>query len=143
MFGVVPKPLWEKVAPPDSRNRIRMAMRAWLVRGGVALSGLYDLEPIRLCYLQETLQLTPAEVTACSPARHLPAAAAPLALAYGAEESAEFARHSTVYGRALSERGIACTVRALTGHNHMSICTALADARSEPLRLVLGQMGLG
>jgi glyoxylase-like metal-dependent hydrolase (beta-lactamase superfamily II) len=34
MFGVVPKPLWEKVAPPDARNRIRMAMRAWLVRGG-------------------------------------------------------------------------------------------------------------
>jgi glyoxylase-like metal-dependent hydrolase (beta-lactamase superfamily II) len=34
MFGVVPKPLWEKVAPPDARNRIRMAMRAWIVRGG-------------------------------------------------------------------------------------------------------------
>ena len=34
MFGVVPKPLWEKIAPPDGRNRIRMAMRAWLVRGG-------------------------------------------------------------------------------------------------------------
>ena len=33
MFGVVPKPLWERVAPPDARNRIRMAMRAWLVRG--------------------------------------------------------------------------------------------------------------
>ncbi len=33
MFGVVPKPLWQKVAPPDERNRIRMAMRAWLVRG--------------------------------------------------------------------------------------------------------------
>jgi len=33
MFGVVPKPLWEKVAPADARNRIRMAMRAWLVLG--------------------------------------------------------------------------------------------------------------
>lgn len=33
MFGVVPKPLWEKVAPADARNRIRLAMRAWLVRG--------------------------------------------------------------------------------------------------------------
>jgi glyoxylase-like metal-dependent hydrolase (beta-lactamase superfamily II) len=35
MFGVVPKPLWEKVAPPDDRNRIRLAMRPWLVRDGV------------------------------------------------------------------------------------------------------------
>jgi glyoxylase-like metal-dependent hydrolase (beta-lactamase superfamily II) len=33
MFGVVPKPLWEKVAPPDARNRIRLAMRPLLVRG--------------------------------------------------------------------------------------------------------------
>ena len=34
MFGVVPKPLWERISPPDGRNRIRLAMRAWLVRGG-------------------------------------------------------------------------------------------------------------
>jgi glyoxylase-like metal-dependent hydrolase (beta-lactamase superfamily II) len=34
MFGVVPKTLWERVAPADDRNRIRMAMRAWLVQGG-------------------------------------------------------------------------------------------------------------
>ena len=27
MFGVVPKTLWEKKAPPDDRNRILMAMR--------------------------------------------------------------------------------------------------------------------
>jgi glyoxylase-like metal-dependent hydrolase (beta-lactamase superfamily II) len=33
MFGVVPRPLWEKIAPPDERNRIRLAMRAWLVQG--------------------------------------------------------------------------------------------------------------
>ena len=33
MFGVVPKPLWERAAPADGRNRIRLAMRAWLVRG--------------------------------------------------------------------------------------------------------------
>ena len=34
MFGVVPRAIWEKVAPPDDRNRIRLAIRAWLVRGG-------------------------------------------------------------------------------------------------------------
>ena len=33
MFGVVPKPLWEKRLPGDDRNRIRMAMRPLLVRG--------------------------------------------------------------------------------------------------------------
>jgi glyoxylase-like metal-dependent hydrolase (beta-lactamase superfamily II) len=34
MFGVVPKTLWSRVASPDDRNRIRMAMRPWLVTGG-------------------------------------------------------------------------------------------------------------
>jgi glyoxylase-like metal-dependent hydrolase (beta-lactamase superfamily II) len=33
MFGVVPKPLWERRAPADERNRISLAMRPLLVRG--------------------------------------------------------------------------------------------------------------
>lgn len=33
MFGVVPKPLWEKRAPADERNRIRLGLRPLLVRG--------------------------------------------------------------------------------------------------------------
>jgi methylmalonyl-CoA epimerase len=31
MFGVVPRPLWEKLTPPDDRNRIQLAMRPLLV----------------------------------------------------------------------------------------------------------------
>jgi glyoxylase-like metal-dependent hydrolase (beta-lactamase superfamily II) len=33
MFGAVPRTLWAEKAPPDSRNRIRLAMRPLLVRG--------------------------------------------------------------------------------------------------------------
>ena len=33
MFGVVPKPLWEKTNPPDEKNRIELAARALLIRG--------------------------------------------------------------------------------------------------------------
>lgn len=32
MFGVVPKPLWEKKFPADERNRIRIAMNCLLIR---------------------------------------------------------------------------------------------------------------
>jgi len=32
MFGVVPKPLWEKKSPPDNRNRIRLAANSLLAR---------------------------------------------------------------------------------------------------------------
>jgi glyoxylase-like metal-dependent hydrolase (beta-lactamase superfamily II) len=34
MFGVVPKPLWEKRAPADGRNRIRLGLRPLLIRDG-------------------------------------------------------------------------------------------------------------
>jgi glyoxylase-like metal-dependent hydrolase (beta-lactamase superfamily II) len=37
MFGVVPKPLWEKRAPADDQNRIQLAMRPLLVRGARAM----------------------------------------------------------------------------------------------------------
>jgi methylmalonyl-CoA epimerase len=33
MFGVVPRPLWEKRLPPDDRNRITLGMRPLIVRG--------------------------------------------------------------------------------------------------------------
>jgi glyoxylase-like metal-dependent hydrolase (beta-lactamase superfamily II) len=33
MFGVVPKPLWERRAPADARNRIRLGLRPLVVRG--------------------------------------------------------------------------------------------------------------
>jgi len=36
MFGVVPKPLWERRAPADDRNRIAMSVRPLLVRTGGA-----------------------------------------------------------------------------------------------------------
>lgn len=49
MFGIVPKPLWEKRAPADERNRIRLAMRCLLVEhpDGLVLieTGLGNKEP--------------------------------------------------------------------------------------------------
>ncbi len=33
MFGVVPKTLWSRVAPPDDRNRIQMGMNCLLIEG--------------------------------------------------------------------------------------------------------------
>ena len=34
MFGVIPKTMWEKVAPPDADNRIQMAMNCLLIHAG-------------------------------------------------------------------------------------------------------------
>jgi glyoxylase-like metal-dependent hydrolase (beta-lactamase superfamily II) len=34
MFGVIPRPLWEKKSPPDDRNRILLAMSVLLIHAG-------------------------------------------------------------------------------------------------------------
>jgi glyoxylase-like metal-dependent hydrolase (beta-lactamase superfamily II) len=51
MFGVVPKPLWEKRIPPDERNRIPLAMRCLLVETPDALvlidNGCGNKEPAK------------------------------------------------------------------------------------------------
>src|SRR5271169_4095157 len=61
------------------------------VRGGIAISGIFDLEPIRLNYLNEKLGLDTAEAERNSPVRHLPAKAGELVVAYGTRELPELA----------------------------------------------------
>jgi arylformamidase len=55
------------------------------VAAGLAISGVYELAPIRDTYLNEKLRLTDAEIAALSPLR-LPAVAKPLAISYGTAE---------------------------------------------------------
>jgi methylmalonyl-CoA epimerase len=52
MFGVVPRPLWERQAPADDRNRITLAMRPLVVRGVRTMiidAGLGDKENETFC----------------------------------------------------------------------------------------------
>ena len=55
------------------------------VAAGLAISGIYELGPVRDTYLNEALRLTDAEVVALSPLR-LPPLNKPLAITYGTAE---------------------------------------------------------
>ncbi len=48
-----------------------------VVKAGCGISGLYDLEPIRLCYLNETLGLTMESARRNSPVHLVPASRRP------------------------------------------------------------------
>ena len=48
---------------------------------GLAISGIYDIEPCRLNYLNDKLRMTLAEQDALSPMKHLPARSPPLVIA--------------------------------------------------------------
>jgi hypothetical protein len=96
------------------------------VAGGVAISGLFDLEPIRLCYLNDKLRLDPAEAARNSPLLHLPARAAPLVVTVGLGELPELIRQSADYVEAWTKRGLPGHYLPLANHEHFSILEELA-----------------
>jgi acetyl esterase/lipase len=63
------------------------------VTAALAISGVYELAPIRDTYLNAALQLTEAEIADLSPMRR-PVVQKPIAVAYGAAELPELCRQS-------------------------------------------------
>jgi acetyl esterase/lipase len=103
-----------------------MALGDPRVAGGLAISGIYDLEPIRLNYLNEKLGLDPAEATRNSPILHLPSRAAPLIVTVGLGELPELVRQSEEFSAAWRRRGLPGEYLPLGGHDHFSILDELA-----------------
>ena len=104
-----------------------MTMPLPVVRGGIAISGLYDLEPIRLNYLNEKLGLDEAEAGRNSPLFHPPETAAELVIAYGLDELPELQRQSTTFGEAWLKRGLRGRLLAIEAVNHFTILETLAQ----------------
>lgn len=94
------------------------------VMGGVAISGIYDLEPMRLSSLNDKLRLTVAEQAALSPL-HQPLSQNPLVLAYGTAELPELKRQSEQF--ATARRNLPGKLLPLAQHNHFTILNELAD----------------
>ena len=112
-----------------------------VVKGGLAISGLFDLEPLmHASFLNVDLKLTPESSALLSPAWMKPATHAPLMTAVGALESDEFHRQN----RLLGERWAAVLARdvPMPGHHHFSICDALASPASPLHRAALDLLGL-
>jgi arylformamidase len=114
-----------------------------VIKGGSGYSGQYDLEPIRLSYLNQTLGLTPDSARRNSPVHLRPTGPAPLLLAVGALEGAEYHRQNEDLAAAWRGHGIRCDVMDMPGLHHFSIVSQLEDPSSGLARAILGQMGLG
>ena len=118
-----------------------MTMPLAEVRGGIAISGIFDLEPIRLNYLNEKLGLDLAEAERNSPVRRLPAKAGELVVAYGTEELPELCRQSTEYGRRWTERGLPGYLLPVHDADHFTILDALARPEGVLTRALLAMLG--
>jgi arylformamidase len=104
-----------------------------LWKGGLAISGLYDLRPlVDIDWLNVDLRLDEASALRLSPAFMPPATRAPVITCVGGDESSEFLRQNALLGS--SWKSAFAGDITLPGKNHFSIVDGLADPAS-PLYL--------
>lgn len=96
------------------------------VSAGLAISGVFDLEPIRLSYINDKLQLPPSDVAPLSPGQHRPTGK-PLALAFGLAELPEMQRQSAAYTTWCTHHGAPPYGLPLANHDHFSILDELVS----------------
>lgn len=111
------------------------------VQGALSISGLYDLEPIRLTpFLADDLRLTPASVRRLSPA-FFPRPRRPLYAVVGGDESDEFLRQNQLIRDQWGPTAVP-VCETLSGHDHFSVLRNLADPAGRLHDLALRLLGL-
>ena len=110
------------------------------VRGACAISGLYDLEPIRLCYLNEVLGLDAAAAERNSPLRHLPRHSPPLILSVGTGETDEFLRQQAEFATAWRGAGLALEIADQPGDHHFEVIDRLGQPGTPLHQAVMRQI---
>ncbi len=113
-----------------------------MLKGGCAISGVYDIEPIAHTSIQDDVHLTPEQIGRYSPMRVPPKSSSPLIVAYGAEEPSEWHRQSREFADLCRGQGTACELREIEGTHHFSIMDQLADPTTPLSRAMIGQMSL-
>jgi arylformamidase len=94
------------------------------IAGGCAISGVYELGPIRDTYLNEKVQLTDLEIETLSPLR-LPQTAKPLTITYGTRELDALVQSSRDLHAKRSTLHLPGDLVPATGHDHFTIMETL------------------
>lgn len=107
---------------------------AALVRSALAISGLFDLEPIRQTpFLQGDLRLTPEAVNQLSPA-FMPPPEGVLYACVGARESEEFLRQNELIRTRWGAQAVP-VCEAIAGRHHLDVLDELAQPRGRLFEL--------
>ncbi len=101
-----------------------------MVKAVCAMSGLFDLEPIRLSEINEMLELDEHAVAGNSPVRLMPVCPCPMVVAVGADESDEFISQSEALHNSWQKYNVPMELLRLPGINHYSIVESFADKNS-------------
>ena len=113
-----------------------------VIKGAIVVSGMYDLEPVRLSSRNTYLYLDGAAVERNWTLRNLPDGMPPMIMAYGGREQVELQRHSREFVETLQARGDDCQLFFYDGNNHFDMAQEVANLASPLTTAAIRMMGL-
>ncbi len=113
-----------------------------LIKSGVSVSGIFDLEPMLYIPLNEDLKLDKASAHRNSPIFMNPVTGASLSIVVGGQESDEFHRQSYSFAEKWRERGAKTEYVDLPGLNHFTILDQMKKPDNPLTEIMLRHMGL-
>ena len=131
LAGVVLTTDWKKFnLPPD------------IIKGGLCVSGMYDLKPVRLSARSSYVKFTDEMEHELSSQRHLGRLNAPLIVAHGTLETPEFQRQARDFAAAVQAAGKPVRLLVAEEYNHFEIMETFGNPYGILGRAVLEQMKL-
>ena len=113
-----------------------------IIKGGLLVSGMYDLKPVRLSKRSQYVNFTDEIEHALSSQRHLDKLNAPIIVAYGTQETPEFQRQGRDFAAAVKAAGKPVELIVGTGFNHFEMQETLGNPYGIAGRAALKLMNL-
>jgi arylformamidase len=139
-FGLARRPLF-LLGWSSGAHLAAMAMGPSHIAGGIGVSGIYDLAPLRGATLNDLLKLDAEDVPRNTPTLNLPRSSGPFMVAYGARELPAYREQSERFHAARAAAGFEGELLALPGHHHHSVLDELYEHDGSLVRLLARMAG--
>jgi arylformamidase len=113
-----------------------------MIKGVCAISGIFDLEPIRRCYLNDVVGLDADEARRNSPIHRALHGRCPVMVAVGELETRAFHEQSRDFAARLEREGWPCQLLVQPGVDHFGIIMSLSDPDAPLVQAIAREMGL-
>lgn len=114
-----------------------------IIKGGLCVSGMFDLKAPRLSSRREYVSFTDAIEESLSPQRHINLLNTPVVLLYGSLDSPEFQRQSRDFAAAVKAAGKPIELTMCEGYNHFEMVETMGSPYGFAGRAALALMKLG
>jgi arylformamidase len=113
-----------------------------VIKGAVAISGLYDMKPLARAFTNEWLQIAPNAVARNSPAKLDVKSKCPVIATVGGAEPIGFQSQTEIYKKHLKAKGVPVIEVDLPGMDHFAAWNEVMDPKTPLTKAVLKLMGL-